>query len=209
MNRSSWVVLFLLLIAWVGLVLPQEDLIMAEDAYSSGERYYSDRNYVEAAKFYKVAADKGHSGAQVKLAVLHARGLGMPENMPEAVRYLELAAGQGNPQAHLNLGHVYINGKGGIPRDHAKAVRHYREAARQGLPNAQASLGAQYAVGEGVPRNCAEALYWLWKATHTHDHDEREFRYYRGILRNAANECHASDDEVNRLLMDRDGISIR
>ena len=73
---------------------------------------------------------------------------------------LRVRAEQGNAQAQLNLGNMYVNGRG-VPEDDVEAVRWYRLAAEQGNAGAQGMLGAMYAEGDVVPQDYAEAVRWI------------------------------------------------
>ena len=86
----------------------------------------------------------------------------------EAVRLYRQAAEQGHPLAQSNLGAMYEQGEGGLPRNDREAERLYRLASDQGFPPAQANLGTLYATGRGgLPRNDAEAVrLWLLAAEH-------------------------------------------
>ncbi len=78
-----------------------------------------------------------------------------------SLRELRLAAMQGHIVAQFNLGWMYSNGEGGVPRDYTQAAKWYRMAAKQGDAWAQNNLGGMYARGEGVPRNYIQAYMWL------------------------------------------------
>lgn len=64
----------------------------------------------------------------------------------------------------MNLGLMYADGRGGLPRDPAQAVAWYRKAAEQNLPLAQLMLALSYASGRGVPRDDLQALRWFEQA---------------------------------------------
>ena len=68
------------------------------------------------------------------------------------------------PIAQLNLGLLYAEGRGGLPRDEAQAVAGYRKAAEQGLSLAQLMLGLAYANGRGLPRDDRQAFQWFERA---------------------------------------------
>ena len=68
-----------------------------------------------------------------------------------AVRWLSLAADQGEVDAQVTLGVMYANGEG-VPEDDAEAVRWYRLAADQGLADAQYNLGLRH--DRGCPSSC-------------------------------------------------------
>jgi uncharacterized protein len=84
----------------------------------------------------------------------------VPQDYAEAVKWLRLAADQGEGFAQNNLGVMYAHGQG-VPQDYAEAVKWYRRAADQGLAPAQSLLGEMYANGEGVPQDYVQAYVWL------------------------------------------------
>jgi TPR repeat protein len=45
-----------------------------------------------------------------------------------AVKYYQEAANREDPRAHLNLGHFYATGRGGLEKDYTKAIFHYNKA---------------------------------------------------------------------------------
>ena len=57
------------------------------------------------------AAEQGDATAQFNLAVMYAKGEGVPQDDPEAVRWYRLAAEQGQADAQYGLG-VYATGRG-------------------------------------------------------------------------------------------------
>jgi TPR repeat protein len=75
---------------------------------------------------------------------------------PDAAKWYQKAAEQGNVAAEYELGVIYTNGEG-VAQDYAEAVRWYRKAANQGLGDAQYELGNAYVTGRGVTQDFAEA----------------------------------------------------
>jgi len=61
-------------------------------------------------------------------------------------------ADQGNAEAQMKLGFMYVAGEG-IPQDYVEALKWFRLAADQGQANAQCFLGLMYFEGRGVPQN--------------------------------------------------------
>ena len=72
--------------------------------------------------------------------------------MKEAVRYLRLAADQGNFNAQCYLGECYCTGNG-VLKNMKEAVRYFRLAADQGYSMAQYNLGRCYYTGDGVQKD--------------------------------------------------------
>jgi hypothetical protein len=60
-------------------------------------------NYdVEAAWWYRKAAEQGHTSAQYNLGNMYVRGEGVPKNDVEAYKWWHLAAAQGDEGAKKN-----------------------------------------------------------------------------------------------------------
>lgn len=81
----------------------------------------------------------------------------------DALRIWQTLADQGDPNAQINLGAMYDNGKG-VPEDPATAVKWYRLAALQSKRQAQYYLGLMYASGRGVALDMSAATEWYFKA---------------------------------------------
>ena len=78
-----------------------------EAARSLGIAYLGEghlpRNNTQAARWLKMAADKGDIFAMNELAILMFYGRGTPKNEAEAIRLFEVAAAAGHPVARQNL----------------------------------------------------------------------------------------------------------
>ena len=92
--------------------------------------------------------------------MLLAQGRGVARDDAAAVLWYQLAAGQGDAAAQLNLGVLHGNGQG-VAQDYAEAVKWYRLAAAQGNDVAQTNLGSRYGNGQGVARDYARAHMWF------------------------------------------------
>ncbi len=96
---------------------------------------------VEAAKWYRLAAEQGYAKAQFKLGVLYDFGKGVAADDAEAVRWYRLAATQGHATAQNNLGAMYAEGQG-TPRDNVQALMWFTLAQKGGDPHAADSIDA-------------------------------------------------------------------
>ena len=94
------------------------------------------KNYLEALKWYRMAADQGNTLGQNNLGVMYEHGLGVDKNYVEALKWYRKAADQGYPLAQSNLGFLYQHGLG-VEKNYLEALKWYRLAADQG--NAQDS----------------------------------------------------------------------
>jgi hypothetical protein len=93
-------------------------------------------NDVEAAKWYRLAAEQGDAEGQFALGIMYETGAGVPENDAEAVKWFRLAAEQGHAGAQTNLGVMYGTGQG-VPEDFVQAYKWWNLAAAQGHENAK------------------------------------------------------------------------
>lgn len=75
-----------------------------------------------------------------------------------AVKYMKLAAENGDVDAQFACGSLYY---GGIETNHKEAARWFRKAAAQGHALAQYYLGRCYFLGEGGLLDYAEGVKWL------------------------------------------------
>jgi TPR repeat protein len=127
------------------------------------------KNEVEAAKWYRRAAEQGYALAQALLGIMYEDGKGgLPKNDVEAVKWYRRAAEQGYARAQTHLGIMYENGTG-LTKNEAEAAKWYRRAAEQGDTFAQGFLGFMYENGTGLTKNEAEAAKWYRRAAEQGD----------------------------------------
>ena len=117
------------------------------------------QDYEEAARRFRLAAEKGFAPAQLQLGLLYDLGRGVPQDYKEAAHWCRLAAEQGDAWAQLFLGLLYVNGQG-VPKDYKEAAHWSRLAAEQGDAMGQNNLGSLYENGQGVPKDYKEAARW-------------------------------------------------
>lgn len=78
---------------------------IADDQYRLGLRYERfARNYQEAARWYRMAAQQDHPDAMYRLCILSDRGLGLPQDYQEALRWCRLAADSRQASAMVVVG---------------------------------------------------------------------------------------------------------
>ena len=117
-------------------------------------------NYVEAAKWFRKAADQNDVFSELCLGDCYAAGNGVPKAYSEALKWYRKAGEQGNAIAQYDLGCYYKFGKGGVANDQVEAAKWFRKAADQGNAEAQYSLGYCYCKGEGVETNIVAGYKW-------------------------------------------------
>jgi len=120
-------------------------------------------DFAEAARWSAIAAEKGHTRAQVLLAGLYRRGEGVPQDHYKAAQWFRRAAKAKHPVAQLNMGRLHEMGLG-AEKDLYEAAEWYRLAADQGNAQACFNLAALYVRGQGVLRDPQKAGELFLKA---------------------------------------------
>lgn len=104
-----------------------------------GDAYYYGhgvaRNYTEATRWYRRAAQYSNPMAESTLGDIYYYGRGVPQDFVAAAQWWQRAAAQGVAVAQLNLGVVYANGDG-VPQDYVKSHLYSNLAAAR-LPPGQ------------------------------------------------------------------------
>ena len=181
-NRLRWFLLFLALGVVFQLPAQQSEAdrkLLADlrakaeqgDVYSQfelGNIFYSGnslvaKDYGEAVKWFRKAADQDLSGAQYNLGVCYGSGHGLTKNPVEAVKWYLKAAELNFAQAQHNLAFCYQHGLG-VAKDESEALKWYRRAANLGHAPAQCNLGLCYDNGQGVAKDYVEAAKWYRRA---------------------------------------------
>ncbi len=89
--------------------------------YRLGWASYCGGKFSRAARWFRMAADRGHAQSQYLLGLLYFWGLGVKKDCARALSLFQLSAEQGNDMAMLELGVIYIQGKD-VPLDTEKAI---------------------------------------------------------------------------------------
>ena len=92
-------------------LLPKAETGDIESQYCLGNMYKNGKgvkqDYLEAIKWYRMAAKQGYGWAQYNLAHMYAHGEGVKQNLQEAAKWYLMAAEQGHGWAQCNLGNMY------------------------------------------------------------------------------------------------------
>ncbi len=109
-------------------------------------------------------ADEGKDWAQFLLWFRYFHGShGFDMNLPESVRYIQMAAEKGYAPAQCELGGMYGKGRG-VPQDWDKSFHWSLLAANQGYAAAQYRVGQAYSYGRGVDKDIDQAFIWYKKS---------------------------------------------
>lgn len=142
----------------------------AWDLYERAGQLYQSGDHAGAARAALQAAEQGNPVAQLRLAMMYAKGDGVPVNLAAAGRWYKAAAAQGEPQAENLLGTIYEYASTppfatySIADNWDAAGRLWQASAAQGWAPGEFSLGRAYQYGIGVPVNLQNAIFWYDKA---------------------------------------------
>jgi len=100
---------------------------MESDYFVEGTKHMLKDNYKQVFYYYKQGDEAGCDNCQLALGLMYFEGVGVKQNIDEALKFLEKSAKQGNSEAHLCLGNIYCS-KGDTVKDLEKALFHYKNA---------------------------------------------------------------------------------
>lgn len=123
----------------------------------------NEKNMVEAAKWYRKAAEQGNADAQNRLGVRYDRGEGVSKDVKEAAKWYAKSAAQGHPKAQCNLALDYKTGKG-VEKDLKKAVELFYNSAIQGYAKRNLIWESAITMVKVLSKTMPEAFKWMKKA---------------------------------------------
>jgi TPR repeat protein len=132
-----------------------QDMLGAIYAYGQGTA----KDYKEAVKWYRKAAEQEHKNAQYMLGLMYDYGQGVAQDYKEAMKWYTKADKQGVVNAQYSLGYMYEEGRG-VAQDYKEAIKWYTKASGQGHAEAQYNLGDMYNNGRGVIQDYVSAHMW-------------------------------------------------
>jgi TPR repeat protein len=108
-------------------------------------------------------AKQGDAEAQLKVGEMYQTGIGVNQNIKEAMYWIRRSANQGHEIAGFQMLFWDVEKKGLKGKSKAK-LEELNMKAKQGNPQAQYYLGKMYAHGIGINKNRDVAIDWLNKA---------------------------------------------
>jgi TPR repeat protein len=124
--------------------------------YATGD-WSGPKDLVEAARWYRLAAEKGDARSQYDLGFMLLLGEGEPKNTEEGLAWLERAGGGGENTAFRLLADCYENGYYDVPADAEKAAlwrSRLEEYERLNPPGPS----VRYSIEDGVSESTLERL---------------------------------------------------
>ena len=133
-------------------------------AFERGKLAYRGLRYAESAAAFREASELGHLRAKGFLALLYAKGQGVPQDDARALDLWREAAEAGDVESMVDLHYAFKMGDGAAV-DPVQATEWARRAAEAGHVESMSALGSAYFLGEGVPQDPGRAQEWLEKAS--------------------------------------------
>ncbi len=122
--------------------------ILVGDSYKTGR--VVEKNYIQAAAWYRKAGDQGRTDALIRLAVLYRDGAeGFPRDMDRAAAWYRKAAELGDADAQATLGVLYSMGQG-VPHSDADAYYWFYLAARTKGPSQEKYAASRQMMGARI-----------------------------------------------------------
>ncbi|AET93164.1 putative lipoprotein [Burkholderia sp. YI23] len=111
-----------------------------EDLFAYGrhlQRREGEKDFIDIARYYRIAAAHGHYKANHNLQLLVSQGLAdSPDRAGEVIGLAEQLVEQGVPGGYYDIGH-YLEVGYGLKQDAEMSLRYFRKAADLGSPDAQ------------------------------------------------------------------------
>ena len=142
------------------------------------------KNYAEALKHYKIAADSGSADGLQSLGLLYFKGLGVVVDKEKAFVLFYRSAEAGNAVALEDLGAMFGNGEF-VQRDDTKALEYFAKAVAAGNAGALGQVGVAFVWGRGDPVNYKMAANYFQQAADLGDGFSLKYLailYERGLL---------------------------
>lgn len=141
-----------------------------EEEFRLANTLFEHRRFTEAFKMYRLLAESGSTGAQLRVAWMLQTGSGVEANSDEAYRWYLKAAEQQSAEALFYLGRFKR-----AENKYQEALLYFQDSARQSYMPAVYQLGVMHEFGEGVEADKNKAFaYYHQAATMGHLRAERD-----------------------------------
>lgn len=121
-----------------------------------GEMYYNgkgvEKDYAEALKWHRKAAERGNAKAQAAIGGFYLGGIVVKKDTAEAVKWLRKAAEQGHIESLFSLWAIYRFGESVIKQDLDEAAKWYRKVEAQGNEDAIKLIKLLEMTGGKLPK---------------------------------------------------------
>jgi TPR repeat protein len=109
--------------------------LTAMEQYQRGKTAFEARDYGEAMRWWRLAADNGVASAMLGIGGIYFQGAGVTQDYEEALRWQKMAAERGNTVA-MGLIALHYAGGTGVAKDCGAARQWLDRAAAEGFQQA-------------------------------------------------------------------------
>jgi len=145
----------------------------ADAQYALGNLYEMQSKDLEAAKWFRQAAERDHAMAQWQLGSMYLIGRigneGLDKDFYQARVWFEKAANNGESLGMESLGRIYANGKG-VAKNYSTAIKWFERAIEKGNRGALVALGSMHETGKVAPKDKERAMEFYRKAASLGDY---------------------------------------
>jgi TPR repeat protein len=120
-----------------------------------GQTLVHQKDYQHAYKHFHSLANGGSPTSQCIVGLMHQHGVGVTQDVKQAIYWFEKSAAQDFAEAQLQLGKIYMNGMSEA-HDQQKGIYWLEKAASHDVAEAQYELGKFY-LENGGPEKATEA----------------------------------------------------
>jgi tetratricopeptide (TPR) repeat protein len=106
--------------------------LTAFELFSKGKAAYDAKNWNEAMRFYRLAAEEGNATAMAGISGMYHQGAGVKQDFTESLRWARMAAEKGDQFAMGMVGVQYASGEG-VAKDCGVAKQWLEKAASGGM----------------------------------------------------------------------------
>ena len=167
-------------------------------AYLKGMKAYSNKDFAEALKQFKIVEKAKIADGKVMEAAIMANSSYDKHNMKKGIKLLNDAA-KTNAQALYLLGALYEAGKG-VEMDMSLAVSNMTKSAEMGYAPAQCALADMYFEGRGVKKDYAKAVEWYSKANNQGQLNENAAKRLASCYENGWGGIEKNSEKAESLL---------
>ncbi|MGN6291303.1 MAG: tetratricopeptide repeat protein [Chitinophagaceae bacterium] len=127
--------------------------VSVDSAFSGNVVTGVPRNYTEAMKWYRMAADQGAYAAMIDIGAMYTYGMGVPMDTSIAADWYKKAVETGSIDAMALIARYYLIGYYGDKPNYPEAVKWYRKLESENYWPALVNLGWMYNKGLGVTKD--------------------------------------------------------
>ena len=138
---------------------------------------------IEAAVFYRLAADRGNIESQYTFAQLAEDGTGLDQSLDLAIQYYRMGAKKGIPEYMIALADIYDKHKE-LNKSDREVMKMYLKAGAFGSSKGMLTTGTRYEEGIGCEKNLKKAMRY-YRAGAILGNTDAQFKYANMLMKDS------------------------